>query len=144
MGVTTVYNRYNASTGEYMRMPEPAEERRRAIYPAPPPQDTRDEHRDEHEHEREAPPERSRPDVHSPSRHGGNASAPARKPGRGDSGSSPALGLERILSGLGGSVSRSLGSLDAEDMLLLAVVYLMYRGSGDKQLLIVLAALLLS
>lgn len=140
MGVTTVYNRYNASTGEYMRMPEPAEERRRAIYPAPPPQDARDEH----EHEREAPPERSRPDVHSQSRHSGNASAPARKPGRGDSGSSPTVGLERLLSGLGGSVSRSLGSLDAEDMLLLAVVYLMYRGSGDKQLLIVLAALLLS
>lgn len=135
-----MYNRYNASTGEYMRMPEPAEERRRTIYPAPPPQDARAEH----EHEREAPPEHSRPDVHSRSRHSGNASAPARKPGRGDSGSSPALGLERLLSGLGGSVSRSLGSLDAEDMLLLAVVYLMYRGSGDKQLLIVLAALLLS
>ncbi len=32
--------------------------------------------------------------------------------------------------------------MDTEDLLLMAVVYLMYRANGDKQLLIVLAALL--
>ena len=49
----------------------------------------------------------------------------------------------RLLSGFGGGLSRRLGSLETEDLLLLAVVYLMYRESGDRQLLIVLAALLL-
>lgn len=37
-----------------------------------------------------------------------------------------------------------MGSLETEDLLLLAVIYLMYRESGDNQLLIVLAALLFS
>lgn len=138
-----MYNRYNAATGQYMSMPEPAEERRRAIRPAPPPQEAQEVRRDERkqEHEHETAQEHDRTGIHSSTKHPGNASAPARMPGRSDS---PAAGLERLLSGIGGSVSRSLGSLDAEDLLLLAVVYLMYRGSGDKQLLIVLAALLLS
>ena len=51
--------------------------------------------------------------------------------------------LERLLSGFGGALSGRLGSLNTEDLLLLAIVYLMYRENGDKQLLVVLAALLL-
>ena len=48
--------------------------------------------------------------------------------------------LERLLSGFGGALSGRLGSLNTEDLLLLAIVYL---ENGDKQLLVVLAALLL-
>ena len=51
--------------------------------------------------------------------------------------------LERLLSGFGGALSGRLGSLNTEDLLLLAIVYLMYRENGDNQLLVVLAALLL-
>lgn len=50
--------------------------------------------------------------------------------------------LEGLLSNLGSGLYGRLGNLDTEDLLLLAVVYLMYRSSGDKQLLIMLAALL--
>ena len=50
--------------------------------------------------------------------------------------------LEGLLANLGGGLSSRLGNLDTEDLLLMAVVYLMYRANGDKQLLIVLAALL--
>ena len=121
-----MYNRYNASTGEYMRLPDTDDRPRPAIRPEPPEplKQPETEHRE---------PEA----VHIP--HGNNAGAPARRPGRGET-----AGLERLLGGLGGSVSRSLASLDTEDLLLLAVVYLMYRSSGDRQLLIVLAALLFS
>lgn len=52
--------------------------------------------------------------------------------------------LSALLGALGGRLNGRLGGLDTEDMLLLAVVYLMYRESGDRQLLIVLAALLLT
>lgn len=50
-------------------------------------------------------------------------------------------------SGLSGDLNRLLGklgslSLETEDLLLLAVLYLMYRESGDKELLIMMGALL--
>lgn len=51
--------------------------------------------------------------------------------------------LGKLLGNFGGALSGRLSRLETEDLLLLAVVYLMYRESGDKQLLIVLAALLL-
>ena len=40
-------------------------------------------------------------------------------------------------------MNRRLASLETEDLLLCAVIYLMYRESGDGQLLLVLAAMLL-
>lgn len=99
------YNRYNAGTGRYERVPEPEDLAAGGAGEAP-----------------------------------GRAAAPppARVPPRRE----PEAGLERLIGALGGGVGRRLGSLDSEDLLLLAVVYLMYRGSGDRQLLIVLAALL--
>ena len=50
-------------------------------------------------------------------------------------------------SGLSGDLNRLLGklgslSLETEDLLLIAVLYLMYRESGDKELLIMMGALL--
>lgn len=50
-------------------------------------------------------------------------------------------------SGLSGELGKLLGklgslSLETEDLLLIAVLYLMYRESGDKELLIMIGALL--
>ena len=49
--------------------------------------------------------------------------------------------------GLSGDLKKLLGklgaiSLETEDLLLIAVLYLMYRESGDKELLIMIGALL--
>lgn len=51
------------------------------------------------------------------------------------------------LSGLGGELGRILGrlgslSLETEDLLIILILYLMYRESGDKDFLIMLAAFL--
>ncbi len=51
------------------------------------------------------------------------------------------------LSGLSGELGKLFGklgsfSLETEDLLLIAVLYLMYRESGDKELLIMIGALL--
>ena len=53
---------------------------------------------------------------------------------------SPRLGLSGELGKLFGKLG-SL-SLETEDLLLMAVLYLMYRESGDKELLIMIGALL--
>ena len=52
------------------------------------------------------------------------------------------------LSGLSGELGKLFGklgsiSLETEDLLLIAVLYLMYRESGDSELLIMIGALLL-
>ena len=51
------------------------------------------------------------------------------------------------LSGLSGELGKILGKLgctqlETEDLLLLAVLYLMYRESGDRELLIMMGALM--
>ena len=62
-----------------------------------------------------------------------NERPPRPEPGRG--GQDP-LGLSALLRRF------SLSSLEPEDLLLLLVVYLLYRESGDRELLIALGALL--
>ena len=42
-----------------------------------------------------------------------------------------------------GRFERALGGLETEDLLLMAILYLLYRESGDEELLFILAALLL-
>ena len=48
---------------------------------------------------------------------------------------------------LGGSLARlipeKLGELETEDLLLILILYLMYRESGDKDLLIIMGAMYL-
>jgi hypothetical protein len=46
------------------------------------------------------------------------------------------MDLRRLLPGIG-------EELDAEDMLLLLILYLLYRESGDQELLIVMGAMFL-
>ena len=71
--------------------------------------------------------------------------APARTPPPGVPGRAPEEGppgpaalprqLRRLLSG-------SLGELETEDLLLLLILYLLYRESGDKDWLVTLGAML--
>ncbi len=47
---------------------------------------------------------------------------------------------------LGGTLSalpQKLGELETEDLLLILILYLMYRESGDKELLIIMGAMYL-
>lgn len=141
------YNRYNGSTGAFIRLPEPFDEQPRpgparppeppAGQGAPPPEPPAGQ---------SGPPPDSGGQRREPG-HRPPPGKPAPQPGpprRGAAHRPPAKdSLEGLLSGLGNTLSGRLGGLETEDLLLLAIVYLMYRESGDRQLLIVLAALLL-
>ncbi len=41
------------------------------------------------------------------------------------------------------SISRNLSELETEDLLLILILYLMYRESGDKELLLIMGAMYL-
>lgn len=45
--------------------------------------------------------------------------------------------------GLGALLQNSLGTLETEDLMLLLILYLMYRESGDSELLIIMGAMFL-
>ena len=143
-----MYNRYDGNTGRFVRMPEPEMPERSALRRPPPPQPRREElaahheepprHReDEHRRHEErsqrrnesGPPPARRDGPYAPRR---RAPEPAREPG----GLLP-RGITDALSGL------LRGGLETEDLLLMLILYLMYRESGDKELLIVLGAMLL-
>ena len=44
---------------------------------------------------------------------------------------------------LRGDLPKKLGELETEDLLLILILYLMYRESGDKELLIIMGAMYL-
>lgn len=55
----------------------------------------------------------------------------------------PQSPLENLRSGLSGLISRTGGlELESEDIMLMLILYLMYRESGDRELLIILGAML--
>ena len=83
----------------------------------------------------------SRLNLNSPPLPGANCKSAAKKqsPKEG-SPPSPPLGLSGDLKKLLGKLGAI--SLETEDLLLIAVLYLMYRESGDKELLIMIGALL--
>ncbi len=126
-----MYNRYDGNTGRFVRMPEPEVPERSALRRPPPPQPRR-----------EAPPRR---EEHPPRRNE-SGPPPARRDGpyapRRGPGGQDALGglLQGVTDALGGIFR---GGLETEDLLLMLILYLMYRESGDKELLIVLGAMLL-
>lgn len=126
-----MYNRYDGNTGRFVRMPEPEVPERSALRRPPPPQPRR-----------EAPPRREK----HPPRRNESGPPPARRDGpyapRRGPGGQDALGglLQGVTDALGGIFR---GGLETEDLLLMLILYLMYRESGDKELLIVLGAMLL-
>ncbi len=165
-------NRYEGNTGRYIRLPdayseseypprprmrpgrfpEPEREREAQTEPEPEKNSSREPGPQDGESAPGGRPETGRGPENPGSRNqnayhdGGNR--PNRQPPRPASPQHAARhgerrgALESLLSGLGGGLSSRLGNLETEDLLLLAIVYLMYRESGDKQLLVVLAALL--
>ena len=48
-----------------------------------------------------------------------------------------------VTDGMDAGALEQLRSLETEDILLLLILYLMYRESGDKELLIIIGAMLL-
>lgn len=52
-------------------------------------------------------------------------------------------GLLSSLEGLGKLLPERLGELETEDIILLLILYLMYRESGDSELLIIMGAMFL-
>lgn len=48
-----------------------------------------------------------------------------------------------LMSGALGKIPEKLGELETEDLLLALILYLMYRESGDRELLIIMGALFL-
>lgn len=116
-------NRYEGNTGRFIRMPEPEPDLRARRSPPPPP--------------RPAQPPGPQP---PPPRPAPPAPRPARPP-------QPPPDRRPPAGGLGGILDDILGRLDianweTEDLLLMLVLYLMYRESGDSELLIILAAML--
>lgn len=129
-----MYNRYQGNTGIYIRIPEPGD-RTPEVQPAP---------AANHEQVDGAPSRVQSGHIQRPQQTARpHQNAPARTPGRRDNGKSPAPSLDSLLSGIGGALNRRMGGLETEDLLLLAILYLMYRENGDSQLLLVMAALLL-
>ena len=120
-----MYTRYDGNTGRYVRMPEPERPEPSALRRPPPAQRPREEPR----RNEAGPPPARRDGPYAPRR---RAPEPAREPG----GLLP-RGITDALSGL------LRGGLETEDLLLMLILYLMYRESGDKELLIVLGAMLL-
>lgn len=106
-------NRYEGNTGRFIRMPEPEPDLRPRRSPPPPPRP-------------ETPPQRPARPPHPPQ------PPPDRRP--------PAGGLGGILDGILGRLD--IANWETEDLLLMLVLYLMYRESGDSELLIILAAML--
>ena len=76
--------------------------------------------------EPQRPPQAPRPEPSAP--------APRRQPPPFGSGALPQQ-LQRLLSG-------ALGDLETEDLLLLLILYLLYRESGDQDWLVTLGAML--
>ena len=163
------YNRYQGNTGKYIRLPDaypqdseyPQRLRTGGMGERRPPEfdgsqteeknHPQDAHNAAHEPTGGSNGRTSSADMRGPftqnARHDNNAALkgqykkrPPHNPPPSDRSKSS---LEGLLAGLSGGFTSRLGNLDTEDLLLLAVVYLMYRESGDKQLLVVLAALLL-
>ena len=107
-------NRWQGNSGKVQRLPE--REDRGSHRPQPPPQ-----------RPEELPP-RSRPRPAPPL-----FSPPARKSG----------GLLSGLEGLKKLIPGKAEELETEDIILLLILYLMYRESGDSELLMIMGAMFL-
>lgn len=130
-----MYNRYDGNTGRFVRMPEPELPERSALRRPPPSQPRREEppHREELPQRREERSQRRNESGPPPARRDGPY---AQRRSSGDLGGL----LSGVTDALGGLFR---GGLETEDLLLMLILYLMYRESGDKELLIVLGAMLL-
>lgn len=113
-GVTGMYNRYQGNSGKFVRMEDgPEQSALRPARPNPP-----------------APPPLREPE-------------PPRRP---TPAAKPPLGggmMEQIGRLLPKGIGSSLAELTIEDIILMLILYLMYRESGDSELLIIMGAMFL-
>ncbi len=126
-----MYNRYNGMTGRYERVsdPEPAPRRPMSVP------------------RRQSPPGWRAASAPRP----GQAAQKGPPPARGGGQENTLLGslgsilpLGKLQDAVSGILPRVLqDGLETEDLLLLAVLYLMYKESGDRELLIILGAMFL-
>ena len=58
-------------------------------------------------------------------------------------GNKPPLSKLPLLGGTLSAIPQKLGELETEDLLLILILYLMYRESGDRELLIIMGAMYL-
>ena len=119
-------NRYEGNTGRFIRMPEPEPDLRPRRSPPPPP--------------RPAPPPGPPPPPPRPAPPPPRPARPPHPPQPPPDRRPPAGGLGGILDGILGRLD--IANWETEDLLLMLVLYLMYRESGDSELLIILAAML--
>ena len=124
-----MYNRYRGSGSRPERMDPPGSPPRpRPNSPLPP--------------QRNEPPPRSRPGERPPGRGQASPAGGPKPPPAGETGGKSKTpgearrGLEHILARL------DPGKLETEDLLVLAILWLLYRDSGDKDLLIAMGAYL--
>lgn len=145
-----IYNRYFGNTGRVQKM----QEKPRQVQPSPPHRASgenpphaaqrRTEHAAQKPEAKRQPPEKPKqslqparrtpaPPMFLPQTACGRNRQPAAFPNRGKPG-----GL------LGGLASRlDLSKLETEDLILLLILYLLYRESGDEELLIMMGAMFL-
>ena len=82
-------------------------------------------------------------DIKSPS-HTLNSAQAHNMPPQQKKGKQPSARPQQgIMEQLGGLIPRTIGNLETEDIILLLILYLMYRDSGDKELLIIMGAMFL-
>ena len=118
-------NRYEGNTGRFIRMPEPEPDLRPRRSPPPP---------------CPAQPPGPQPPPPRPAPPTPRRAGPPPPPHPPRDGRPPAGGLGGILDGILGRLD--IANWETEDLLLMLVLYLMYRESGDSELLIILAAML--
>lgn len=110
-----MYNRYQGNTGRVVRVNEGHEKR-----PAPQP----------------------RPVQNAPQQHTAR-STPQPTRGTPQNFSKNQQRPQGIMEQLGQLLPSSIGELETEDLILLLILYLMYRESGDSELLIIMGAMFL-
>lgn len=112
-------NRYQGNSGRVMKIDEQGEKNQ--VQPVTPPLHT------------------EQPQPRQPA-HGGNGRAPSAPRNGGG------IGLQSMLGQLGKLLPGGLGkqgALETEDIILLLILYLMYRESGDRELLMMMGAMFL-
>ncbi len=123
-----IYNRYFGKSGRVQRMPEPPQRR---------PQPDRRPRSEKSAAPKSAAPMSAPQPSRQPQRQGAYRPAAQKQPGGALFGGKPG-GL------LGSLTSRlDLSRLETEDLILLLILYLLYRESGDEELLIMMGAMFL-
>ncbi len=137
-----MYNRYDGNTGRFVRVPDPEPPKRSPMTVPGRPSGLPAAAHPQQQQRRGQPNNAHTNNAHSKP---GRPNAPQKRPPPGGGG-----GLGNLLS-FGGLSEKlqgilpkfSLDELETEDFIMMLMLYLMYRESGDKELLIILGSMFL-